>query len=113
VTTARRLHHRYEDYLAALEISGVAVINPTLLVEVTSHSTEDYDRGEKLNHYRQCASVRAVLFVSHRRPQVTIVARTDAGWEQHERRAGEHVELNALALRFGVDELYDGIALEP
>jgi Uma2 family endonuclease len=59
------------------------------LVEVTSNSTEDDDRGEKLSHYRQCASVRAVLFVSHRGPQVTIVTRTDAGWEQHERRAGE------------------------
>ncbi len=187
MTTARRLHYTYEEYLSALEISGVkleycdgeiyamaggtpahadlaasitrllgnalsgrcrvsssdlkvriegtdlstypditvvcgerhvstidrnAVTNPTLLVEVTSNSTEDYDRGEKLNHYRQCDSVRAVLFVSHRRPQVTIVTRTDTGWEQHERRAGEHVELSAPALRFGVDELYDGIALE-
>jgi Uma2 family endonuclease len=28
-----------------------AITNPTLLVEVTSNSTEDYDRGEKLNHY--------------------------------------------------------------
>jgi hypothetical protein len=55
--------------------------------------------------------VRAVLFVSHRRRQVTIVARTESGWEQHERRAGEHVELSAPALRSGVDELYDGITL--
>lgn len=187
MTTARRLHYTYEEYLAALEISGVkleycdgeiyamaggtpahadlaasitrllgnalsgrcrvsssdlrvrieatdlstypdvtvvcgdrhvsgidrnAVTNPTLLVEVTSNSTEDYDRGEKLNHYRQCDSVRTVLFVSHRRTQVTIVVRTDAGWEQLERRSGEHVELSTPALRFGVDELYDGITLE-
>lgn len=27
-----------------------AVTNPILLVEVTSNSTEDYDRGEKLRH---------------------------------------------------------------
>src|SRR5688572_26967545 len=38
-----------------------AVTNPTLLVEVTSNSTEDYDRGEKLSHYQQCPSVQAVL----------------------------------------------------
>lgn len=41
-----------------------AVINPTLLVEVTSKSTEDYDRGEKLAHYEQLPSLVAVLIVS-------------------------------------------------
>lgn len=188
MTTTRRLHHTYDEYLAALEISGVkleycegeiyamaggtpahadlaasmnrllgnalsgrcrvsssdlkvrieatdlsthpdvtvvcgerhvaaidrnAVINPTLLVEVTSNSTEDYDRGEKFNHYRQCSSLRAVLFVSHRRPQVTLMVRTGTHWEQQERRAGEWVELGAPALRFSVDDLYEGITLEP
>jgi Uma2 family endonuclease len=116
MTTARRLHHSYEEYLSALEVSGVkleycdgeiyaiaggtpygrvrwargifarphAVTSPTLLVEVTSNSTEDYDRGEKLNHYRQCESVVAVLLVAHRLPQVTAIVRTKDGWEQHE-----------------------------
>ncbi len=39
---------------------------PTLVVEVTSNSTEDHDRSEKLNHYKQCPSVAAVLLVSHK-----------------------------------------------
>lgn len=182
----RRLHHRYEDYLAALEVSGVkleycdgeiyamaggtpahadlaaavmrvlgnallgrcrvsssdlrvrieatdlstfpdvtvvcgerqvatidrnAVTNPTVLVEVTSNSTEDYDRGEKLSHYKQCPSVAAVLFVSHRHPRVTVVTRTATGWEQRECRAGESVELRDPSLVFAVDELYSGIRL--
>lgn len=89
-----------------------AVTNPSLLVEVTSNSTEDYDRGEKLNHYKQCPSVSAVIFVSHRRPHVTVVARTPQGWEQREYRAGQHVELQAPEARFGVDEVYQGITLE-
>ena len=45
-----------------------AVVNPTLLVEVTSPSTEDYDRGEKLSQYKQLPSLRAVLLVAHRSP---------------------------------------------
>jgi Uma2 family endonuclease len=45
---------------------AIAVVNPVLLVEVTSPSTEDYDRGEKLRHYKRLASVREVLLVSHR-----------------------------------------------
>jgi Uma2 family endonuclease len=89
-----------------------AVTNPKLLVEVTSNSTEDYDRGEKLNHYKQCASVSAVLFVSHRRPHVTVVARTEQGWDEREFRAGQHVTLRDPELSFGIDELYAGIVLD-
>jgi Uma2 family endonuclease len=90
-----------------------AVTNPTLVVEVTSNSTEEYDRGEKLSHYKQCPSVMAVLFVSHRRPHVTVVARTDAGWESREYSAGHDVALaGALELVVSVDELYAGIVLE-
>lgn len=187
VSTARRLHHRYEDYLRALELSVVkleycegeiyamaggtpahadlaaaairllgnallgtcrvsssdlkvrieatdlstfpdatvvcgerevspidtnAVTNPTVLVEVTSHSTEDYDRGEKLGHYKQLPSLRAVLFVSHRRPQVTLIERGPDGWRQREHRSGESVALESPCLSFGVDELYAGIELD-
>src|SRR5688572_1360890 len=69
-----------------------AVTNPTLLVEVTSYSTEDYDRGDKLGHYKQLPSLAAVLFVSHRRQQVTVVERDGNGWQEREYRAGEMVE---------------------
>ena len=89
-----------------------AITNPTLLVEVTSKSTEDYDRGEKLNHYRQCPSLQAVLFISHRRKQVTLVSRNEAGWDTSEVRPGQRVEVAALELQFSVDELYAGITLD-
>lgn len=187
VITARRLHYSYEEYLGALEVSGVkleycegeiyamaggtpahadlaasiirllgnsllgrcrvsssdlkvrveatdlttfpdvaiicgerqfaavdrnAVTNPTVLVEVTSTSTEDYDRGEKLAHYKQIRSLLAVVFVSHRRPQVTVIERDSSGWRQREHRAGEDVVLDAPPLSFAVDELYSGVELD-
>jgi Uma2 family endonuclease len=89
-----------------------AVVNPSLLVEVTSHSTEDYDRGEKLSHYQQLPSLEAVLIVSHRRPQVTVVARTSTGWSVREFRAGERLVLRGPEVEVGIDELYSGIELE-
>jgi Uma2 family endonuclease len=88
------------------------LVNPTLLVEVTSNSTEDYDRGEKLSHYKQCPSLRAVLIVSHRRRQVTVVERTETSWQTRECRSGEHVELADPAVSIPVDDLDSGIALE-
>lgn len=93
-------------------IDANAVINPTLLVEVTSSSTEGYDRGEKLSHYKQIPSLLAVVLVSHRRRQVTVIERASDGWQQRELRAGEVVTVEALALSISVDELYAGIALE-
>jgi Uma2 family endonuclease len=89
-----------------------AVVNPTLLVEVTSSSTEGYDRGEKLSHYKQISSVVAILLVSHRRRQITIVERTRDGWAQREARAGETLSIEPLALSLSVDELYADIELE-
>ncbi|RKU24969.1 hypothetical protein C6499_15680 [Candidatus Poribacteria bacterium] len=40
------------------------LLNPTILVEVLSPSTEAYDRGEKFSHYRQLASLQEYVLVS-------------------------------------------------
>jgi Uma2 family endonuclease len=49
-----------------------AVTNPILIVEVTSDSTEAYDRKEKLAYYQAIESVREVLIVSHRERRLTV-----------------------------------------
>lgn len=90
-----------------------ALVNPTLLVEVTSRSTEDYDRGEKLLHYQRLPSVRAVLFVSHRERRVTVVERSTSGWQTRDVGTGEQVSLNEPPLRLDVDALYGAVTLEP
>ena len=98
---------------AASAIDANAVINPSMLVEVTSKSTEDYDRGDKLSHYKQIPALRAVLFVSHRTRTITCVERTPTGWAEREFRAGEEVSLEEPDIAFAVDEVYEGIKLDP
>ncbi|MEW6429990.1 MAG: Uma2 family endonuclease [Myxococcota bacterium] len=90
-----------------------ALVNPSLLVEVTSRSTEDYDRGEKLLHYQRLPSVRAVLFISHRERRVTVVERSANGWETRDVGAGQQVVLTDPSVRLDVDALYGTVALEP
>jgi Uma2 family endonuclease len=97
----------------ASSIDANAITNPTLLVEVTSKSTEDYDRGDKLSHYKQLPSLQVVLYISHRTRKITVIERTATGWEERELGAGEQVALATPALRFAVDEVYEGIALDP
>ncbi|MDX2054978.1 MAG: Uma2 family endonuclease [Polyangiaceae bacterium] len=95
------------------QVSGIdanAIINPSLLVEITSPSTEDFDRGEKLSHYKQLPSLFAVLLVSHRRAQVTLVERSAGGWTEREYRGGEVVVIQQPALTLSVDEIYRGIS---
>jgi Uma2 family endonuclease len=56
---------------------ALAVVNPVLPVEVTSRSTEEYDRGEKLRHYTNLPSVREVLIASHREPRLDLHRREE------------------------------------
>jgi Uma2 family endonuclease len=82
------------------------VSNPVLLVEVLSPSTQDYDRGEKLSHYKQLPSLQAVLLVAYDARRVTVVARASGGWAVSERRDGEVVELAHPALALAVRDVY-------
>lgn len=94
-------------------IDGKAIINPSVLIEVTSRSTEDDDRGEKASHSQQLPSLQAVLFISHREPRVTVVERGPGGWTERQLGSGERVTLAQPEVTFPVDELYAGITLEP
>jgi len=84
----------------------LAVVNPVLLVEVTSPSTEDYDRGEKFRHYQSLPSLREVLFVSHRNRSLTLHRREESGWTVIEAGPLGAVELQTIEARLGVDEVY-------
>lgn len=95
-------------------IDANAVVNPSLLVEVTSKSTEDYDRGEKLESYKRLESLRAVLIVSHRSRRITLVERDQGeGWTTREWQGGEHVTLSLHGVSFAVNAVYDGVELDP
>ena len=88
----------------------LAVTNPVLLVEVTSPSTEEYDRGEKLRHYTHLPSVREVLIVSHREPHLVVHRREENHWTTDEARRDEGVRLEAIAAKLAVDDVYrDGL----
>lgn len=93
-------------------IDANALTNPTLIVEVTSRSTEDYDRGDKLAHYQRLPSLNAVVFISHRERRVTLVERRADGWHTTEVAAGETLNIVEPRLAMNVDGLYSGVTLD-
>lgn len=83
------------------------VINPLLIVEVLSDSTERYDRGAKFAHYRHLASLREYVLVSQHEPRVEVYRRNEhRRFELFEAVAGETFELAAIGATIAVDEIY-------
>src|SRR5215813_9649724 len=55
--------------------------NPTLIVEVLSKSTKDYDRGEKFEQYRAIESFKEYLLIAQDRPHIEhFVRQPDNTW---------------------------------
>lgn len=82
------------------------LLNPKVVVEVLSESTEDYDRGAKAAHYRHRASVEAILLIDSRRRLVELQTRNaDGTWTLAEHTAGE-VPLTCVGVSLPLDELY-------
>lgn len=85
---------------------AVAVTNPVMLLEVTSNSSEDYDRGEKLRQYQAIPSVKEILIVSHREPRISLHRRGERGWTSAEVVAGESLSLESIGGVVRVDDVY-------
>lgn len=67
---------------------GTTITNPSLLVEVLSPSTEEVDRGSKLEDYQRIPSLQEYVLVSQH-PRVEIYRRLSSGsWEYRDVREG-------------------------
>jgi Uma2 family endonuclease len=83
------------------------VLNPKVIVEVLSPSTEDYDRGDKLGNYKRIPSLEEVMLVAHDRREVEVVRReADGSWSRHIARANEAVRLASIGCDLSVAEIY-------
>ena len=86
--------------------SRTHVTNPKVLVEVLSRATAEYDRGEKLDHYRQIPSLEAVVLVDHAATCIDLWTREAEGWASRRFSAGEVVPLGAIGCEIAVDAVY-------
>ncbi len=89
-------------------------LNPTLLVEVLSESTESHDRGTKFRRYAEIESFREYVLIDQTEPLVTTFLRRDNGdW-----KIAHHAGLDAVARLDSIDvdlplaEVYAGVELD-
>lgn len=94
------------SHFQAAEDDQHAVINPTLLVEVLSDSTEGYDRGDKAAHYRRIPSLKAYLLVSQHKSRLELFTRNGDMWQLSEAGPGEQLSIAPLEVSLEVDAVY-------
>ena len=83
------------------------LLNPIVLVEVLSPSTEAYDRGEKFEHYQQLTSLREYILVSQDEVRVEHHRRQRTEWQPTEFRSLEDVlSLTSIDCELSLDDVY-------
>ncbi|CAN5923523.1 Uma2 family endonuclease [soil metagenome] len=86
-------------------VLGEALLNPSVIVEVLSDSTADYDRGEKFAHYMRIPSLKEYVLVSQDSPKIEVFRRPDRGhWSHEEAAAGELIQILGRAIV--VDDIF-------
>jgi Uma2 family endonuclease len=118
VQVSARAMYTYPDIVvvcgdAQFEDAAVdTLLNPTLIVEVLSPSTEAYDRGAKFGYYRQAPSLREYVLIAQDRMLVEQYVRADAGWLLTETSdPAARVEFPAIGCAAPLSEIYRKVAL--
>ena len=95
--------------------NGDILLNPTVLIEVLSPSTERYDRGAKFGHYRRLESLQEYVMITQERPFVERYMRQENShfWTLSDVEGLEtSVELSSIACTLALSEVYDKVNFE-
>ena len=95
-----------------LDNQSDTLLNPTVLFEVLSPSTESYDRGRKFARYQTIASLREVVLISQREPRVERFERQgDGRWTLADDLSGldDTLRLSSVDVTIPLSEIYERI----
>jgi Uma2 family endonuclease len=91
------------------------LLNPTLIVELLSESTEKYDRGQKFQHYQRIGSLKEYMLVSQNAPRVELFVRdADGTWRLHQAE-GLDAKITSPTLRVTLElrKIFANVKFEP
>lgn len=87
------------------------IVNPRVIVEVLSPSTEAYDRGDKFADYRQIQSFEEYLLISQDKPNVeSWLRQPDGAWSIVNYVGLEsRAKVRCLGIEIPMSEIYAGV----
>ena len=91
---------------------GDLLLNPTVLIEVLSPSTERHDRGAKFGHYRRLHSLQEYVLITQEKPFIECYVRQENSqfWMLSDIEGLEaSVELSSIGCTLSLAEVYDKV----
>jgi Uma2 family endonuclease len=86
------------------------LLNPTVIIEVLSPSTKNYDRGEKFFLYRDIPSLQEYLLIDSEHIHAEIFRRSAKGWELEEfKNIADSLVFSSIEMLLPLAEVYDGV----
>jgi Uma2 family endonuclease len=86
------------------------LLNPTVIVEVLSESTEAYDRGEKFAQYRRLETLRAYVLVAQDKIRIEHFLRRGDEWILSEVSGPDGtLDLSSIDCHVPLSAIYEGV----
>lgn len=90
----------------------VTLLNPTVVVEVTSPSSLAYDHVDKVSYYASVPSIQGYLILDQERAFAEWYSRTESGWHLRQfTELADEIALKPLGCTLSLTQVYRGVAL--
>ena len=97
----------YED-----EVKDI-IINPLVIVEVLSESTEGFDRGDKFKSYRNIPSLKEYLLVSQDKKCIEQFYKDENNrWQFGDIVSEGSIKLKSIEIEIAIDDIYFNVEIE-
>ncbi len=89
------------------------MLNPKLIIEILSKSTQDYDKTDKFRSYRSILEFQEYLLVSQYETYVEHHIKTDNGWVLREYESDSAIiHLSSIGVEIAIADIYEGVTFE-
>jgi Uma2 family endonuclease len=89
------------------------IINPSVIIEILSPSTRNYDKGEKFTLYREISSLQEYILIDSERIMVEkFIRNSDNSWQLTEYKTIEQsFDITTVAIEMRLLDIYEGLAI--
>ncbi|HSU16313.1 Uma2 family endonuclease [Longimicrobium sp.] len=116
VKASHTVMYTYPDVVALCEPPrledsyGDTLLNPAVIFEVLSESTERHDRGEKFAHYRRIESLREYILISQNMIRVERFVRHGDHWVFNDiSDLADSLRIDTLGCEISLAEIYEQV----